>query len=75
MHPWKAVPLACGLLGAAVVPLAVAQDTAAQDPPGFRVVSETVDVGEVIAGRVAEATFEFRNDTDADVRILRAAPS
>jgi len=43
--------------------------------PGFRVESDSIDLGTVMAGTDAVATFVFHNDSARDVRILRAAPS
>jgi hypothetical protein len=44
-------------------------------PPTFSVESTQLDVGPVTAGKTAAATFVFHNDSDREVRILRAAPS
>lgn len=75
MSRWQNIPLACGALATCLVGAAAADDAIAAQPSAFRVVSSTVEVGDVIAGRVGVASFEFRNDADTDVRILRAAPS
>ena len=37
--------------------------------------NDTIDVGSVIAGRTASATFVFHNDGPTEVKILRAAPT
>lgn len=55
----------------AVVVLAAEQTGKA----GFRVENDNLDLGRVAAGSTFTATFVFHNDTDRDVRILRAAPS
>ena len=42
---------------------------------GLRAESARVDLGDVISGSEATATFTLHNDSAADVRILRAKPS
>jgi hypothetical protein len=42
---------------------------------GFRVTDANLDLGRRVSGSTVTATFAFVNDTDRDVRILRAAPS
>jgi hypothetical protein len=42
---------------------------------GLRAQSPVVDVGQVVAGDTAVATFVLANDSQRDIRILRAAPS
>jgi len=63
---WAAV--CASLLTVAAAPVAEAQ-------PAFRVESSELEVGPVTAGTTAMATFVFRNDSTAEVHILRAAPS
>ena len=46
----------------------------ATDSP-FRVEEPNLDIGRVIAGKTAVGTFVFHNDSEKDVRILRAKPS
>lgn len=75
MSRWKSLPLVCGALATCLAGVAAADDATPVQPAAFRVVGSTVEVGDVIAGRIGVATFEFRNDADTDVRILRAAPS
>ena len=49
---------------------------AAQDPePSFRVEETELDLGTIVAGTVATATFVFHNDGPDDVHIIRAKPS
>ena len=43
--------------------------------PSFWVENDSIEIGRVVAGQTASATFIFRNDGEADVHILRAAPS
>jgi hypothetical protein len=43
--------------------------------PSFRVEESHLDLGTVVAGAVATATFVFHNDGPEDVRIIRAKPS
>jgi len=48
----------------------------AQDPePTFRVEEAELDLGTIIGGTVATATFVFHNDGPDDVHIIRAKPS
>jgi hypothetical protein len=50
--------------------------SAAQDSQqSFRVERADLDLGTVVAGTTATATFVFHNDGPADVRIVRAKPS
>lgn len=63
----------CAIAAGALALAGVA--AAAEQPPGFRVVKPDLDLGRMISGSTVTATFEFVNDTDRDVRILRAAPS
>lgn len=42
--------------------------------PSFRVEQSSLDLGTVRAGEDAVATFVFRNDGQAPVKILRAKP-
>lgn len=57
------------------VSLWVANAIAEDQPPTFSVESTHLEVGPVIAGTTAVATFVFRNDGDKEIQILRAAPS
>ena len=61
----------------AVVLLSIwAAATAAQDTVApFRVEQTEIDVGTVVAGSTATATFIFHNDGPTDVNIIRAKPS
>ena len=51
--------------------VAAADETA----PTFRVEQAEIDVGTVVAGTTATATFIFHNDGPTDVHIIRAKPS
>jgi hypothetical protein len=55
--------------------LTVAAAPGAEAQPAFRVESGELEVGPVTAGTTATATFVFHNDSEAEVHILRAAPS
>ena len=57
----------------ATAALATAADENAK--PSLWVENDTIDVGSVVAGRTASATFVFRNDGPTEVKILRAAPT
>jgi len=41
----------------------------------FWVENDSIDLGTVVAGETASATFIFHNDGDTEVNIIRAAPS
>jgi hypothetical protein len=41
----------------------------------LRVENDRLDLGRIIAGSTATATFVLHNDGDRDIKILRAAPS
>lgn len=41
----------------------------------FRVENANIKLGKVSAGKDAVGTFIFHNDTDKDVKIIRAKPS
>jgi len=43
--------------------------------PSLWVENDSIDIGSVIAGRTASATYVFHNDGPTEVRILRAAPT
>ena len=70
---FRAVALAAALVFAGFV---VTHITAAQDPePSFRVEEAELDLGTIVAGTIATATFVFHNDGPDDVHIIRAKPS
>jgi hypothetical protein len=71
-HP-RAVALAAALVCAYFV---APHYAAAEDPEtSFRVEEAELDLGEIVAGTVATATFVFHNDGPEDVHIIRAKPS
>jgi hypothetical protein len=69
----RAVALAAALIfsGFAFIHFAAAQDS----EPSFRVEETELDLGTIVAGTVATATFVFHNDGPDDVHIIRAKPS
>ena len=69
----RAVALAAAFVfaGFAVTHLAVAQDR----QPSFWVEEAELDLGTIVAGTIATATFVFHNDGPEDVHIIRAKPS
>jgi len=69
--PAAATAMALALVSIAAIPSAAEGDT----DPLFRVEQTELDVGTVIAGSVATATFVFHNDGPEDVHIIRAKPS
>lgn len=60
---------------AVVVPGVVAQSGEEESTPSFRVESAKIQLGTVAAGSDAVATFVFHNDSEKDVKIIRAKPS
>jgi len=69
----RAVALAAAFVFAA---FALNHHAAAQDSePSFRVEEAALDLGTIVAGTVATATFVFHNDGPDDVHIIRAKPS
>ena len=66
-------------LAAAVVVLATAVVTptsALEDAkPSVWVENDSIEIGRVVAGHTASATFVFRNDGETDVHIVHATPS
>jgi len=72
--------MAAGIRQSAALTLlfAAAAVTVAADEnakPLLWVENDTIDVGSVVAGRTASATFVFRNDGPTEVKILHAAPT
>ncbi len=59
-------------LAAALPGLLIAQNPAVG--PRIGLDDETVELGQVVRGKVVEAEFVYRNDGDAPLRILRAKP-
>jgi hypothetical protein len=69
----RAVALAAAL---ACVGFSFTNHTAAQDAQAtFRVEEADLNLGTILAGTIATATFVFHNDGPEDVRIIRAKPS
>jgi hypothetical protein len=70
---FRAAALAVALLSLSIAapPSAGEEDT----KPSFWVEETELDLGTVIAGSIATATFVFRNDGPEDVHIIRAKPS
>ena len=69
----RAVALAAALLYAGFVftQVAAVEDT----EPSFRIEEAELDLGIIVAGTTATATFVFHNDGPDDVHIIRAKPS
>ena len=68
-----AIAAATALVAASMLnPAARAQET---EKASVWVETSHMDMGRVIAGSTASATFVFHNDGKADVHILRATPS
>ena len=69
------------LLLAGAIALGVSSGSAVTDEgqegetKGFWVENTTVDLGKIRAGEDAVGTFIFHNETDKDVKIIRAKPS
>ena len=56
---------------------AVATPTSALEDaqPSFWVENDSIEIGKIVAGRKASATFVFHNDGETDVHIVHATPS
>ena len=66
------------VMTAALVMIPAAATTALEGvdgEPSLRVEEADLDLGTVVAGDVATATFVFHNDGPDDVHIIRAKPS
>lgn len=59
----------------AVASVAVTEQGQEETLASFRVEKADLDLGTVVAGEDAVATYTFHNDTDEDVKIIRAKPS
>ena len=59
------------LVTAGVSPTSALED----DQPSFWVENDSIQIGRVVAGHTASATFVFRNDGETDVHIVHATPS
>ncbi len=70
MAVWIRISIALAWLLAAVT---VAGDQRVK--PSLWVENDSIDLGSVIAGRTASATYVFHNDGPTEVKILRAAPT
>ncbi|MCW8985052.1 MAG: DUF1573 domain-containing protein [Thermoanaerobaculales bacterium] len=69
----RAVALAAALVFTFFV---FADSTATENPqPSFRVEEADLDLGTIVAGTIATATFVFHNDGPEPVHIIRAKPS
>jgi len=69
----RAVALAAAIVCAGFVVTHVA---AVEDPePSFWVEEPELDLGTIVAGTVATATFVFHNNGPEDIHIIRAKPS
>lgn len=66
-RPWIANVLAIGTLLASAAGYA--------GVPGLRPEASSVDIGSVVAGDTAVARFVLVNESQREIRILRAAPS
>ncbi len=73
MRHSRAVALAAAFVCVGFVTTHVA---AVEDPiPSFWVEEAHLDLGIIVAGTVATATFVFHNDGPDDIHIIRAKPS
>jgi hypothetical protein len=69
----RAVALAAALV---ITGFVLTQSSAAEDAQHwFRVEDSELDLGTIVAGTIASATFVFHNDGPDDVHIIRAKPS
>jgi len=68
----------CGLAAAVVflVTAGVTPTSALEDvKTSFWVENDSIEIGRVVAGHTASATFVFNNDGETDVHIVHATPS
>jgi hypothetical protein len=63
------------ILTVLMVVWSVGTSAADDENRGFWVEETNIQTGKVIAGEEVSGTFVFHNDTDADVKIIRAKPS
>ncbi len=69
------VPRICTAAAALLLTAGAVAPAAGGSGERFRVEEASLDLGRVIAGRTAYATYTFRNDGPVPVRILRVKPS
>jgi hypothetical protein len=69
----RSVVLAMGLTTAPLLVTGQAARTVEQTV--LRVENDSIDVGRLIAGKTATATYVFHNDGTTDINIVRASPS
>jgi hypothetical protein len=58
---------------AVILPAQVGDEEGAN--PTLRVEEPNLDLGRVVAGKVVTGTFIFHNESEKDVKIVRAKPS
>jgi hypothetical protein len=72
---WCGLVLLCGVVSAQNEPPAgEAPEEGSQPAPRLVVESKEIDLGQLVRGESAEASFALRNEGDAVLRILRAKP-
>lgn len=70
---FRAVALAAAAFSFVLIVTSFA--SADEGQSSFRVEESELDLGTIVAGTVATATFVFHNDGPDDVHIIRAKPS
>lgn len=76
MRQLKRVAMSIGLVLAGLAIVGVTSVARADaEHKGFWVEKDAVELDKVIAGQDAVATFVFHNDTDKEVKIIKAKPS
>lgn len=56
-------------------PVGADEETAGQETQGLRVEQDNLDLGSVVSGTTAVAVFTFHNQSQRDIKIIRAKPS
>jgi hypothetical protein len=70
-HIHKFVASVVFLVTAGVTPTSALED----EKTSFWVENDSIEIGRVVAGYTASATFVFHNDGETDVHIVHATPS
>ena len=70
-HINKSAAVVLFLAAVVAAPISALED----DKPSFWVENDSIEIGKVVAGSTALATFVFRNDGETDVHIVHATPS
>ncbi len=72
---FKLALVVAAILVLAVASVALTEQEKEEAAPVFRVENANLQLGTVVAGQDAVATYVFHNDTEHDIKIIRAKPS